>query len=192
MVTTPNPASAQPDSKDDYDYDASPIPRDRYDVVPEGMEEVDGVLIEKIGVTVKHALTQSNLATEWHSYARLSGQSGKTYVEAPCQTDQQKRRPDVAYLTTELVEQYGSPAILPQSYTLIGEVASPDDEAEMLFSKAREYLRSGCLEVWLLFPENQLVIIATQDCWQIFTEQDTIATQKVLPGFTISVAELFA
>jgi len=48
--------------------------------------------------------------------------------------------------------------------------------------------------VWLLFPENQLVIIATAESWQIFTEQDTIATQKVkvLPEFTISVAELFA
>jgi Uma2 family endonuclease len=192
MVTTPNPAIAQPASKDDYDYDASPIPRDRYDVVPEGMEEVDGVLIEKTGMTVKHALTQLNLAGEWRSYAKASGQGGKAYTEAPCQTDQQKRRPDVAYLTAELVEQYGSPAILPQSYTLIGEVASPDDEAEMLFNKAREYLRSGCLEVWLLFPENQLVMIATQDDWQVFTEQETIATQKVLPGFTIAIAELFA
>jgi len=192
MVTTPNPAIAIESKDDDYDYDASGIPADHYDVVPEGMEEVDGVLIEKTGMTIGHASTQSNLSGEWRNYARSSRQGGKTLVEAPCQTDEQKRRPDVAYMSPELVEQYGSPAILPQSFPLIAEVASPTDEAEMLFSKAREYLRSGCQEVWLLYPENQLVIIATEESWQIFTEQDTIATQKVLPGFAISVAELFA
>lgn len=196
MVRTPNPAIAtapnQSKSEDNYDYDASPLSLDCYDVVPEGMEEVDGVLIEKTGMTINHASTQSNLSGEWRNYARASGQGGKTLVEAPCQTDQQKRRPDVAYLTPELVEQFGSPAMLLQSYPLIAEVASPDDEAEMLFSKAREYLRSGCQEVWLLFPENQLAILATEENWQLFTEKDTIATQKVLPGFTIAVAELFA
>ncbi len=177
---------------EDYDYDASGLPLDCYDEVPEGMEEVDGVLIEKTGMTLNHASTQLNLAGEWRTYARVSGQGGKAYTEAPCRTDQQKRRPDVSYLTAELVEQYGSPAILSHSYPLIGEVASPDDKAEMLFSKAREYLRSQCQEVWLLFPENQLVMIATQECWQVFTEADQISTQIILPGFTISVAELFA
>lgn len=192
MVTTPNPAIAiDQETEADYDDDASALPLECYDVVPEGMEEVDGVLIEKTGMTVKHALTQSNLGSEWRSYAKASGQGGRAYAEAPCQTDRQKRRPDVAYLTAELVEQYGSPAILPQSYSLIGEVASPDDKAETLFSKAREYLRSGCQEVWLLFPENQLVMIATQDNWQVFTAHDAVTTQTVLAGFTISVAELF-
>ncbi len=190
MVTTPNLVIEEQD--EDYDYDASPIPPERYDVVPEGMEEVDGVLVEKIGMTIPHAAVQSNVLFAWRDYIRSTAQGGEVYPEAPCQTDRQKRRPDAAYMSPELLTQYGRPAILPQSYPLIAEVASPDDKAEMLFHKAREYLRSGCEEVWLLYPENQLVMIATAESWQIFTEPDTIATQKVLPGFAIAVAELFA
>jgi len=100
-MATSNPAIVieQLENEDDYDYDASALPLDCYDVVPEGMEEVDGVLFEKTGMTVTHASTQANLSGEWWNYAKVSGQRGKVYIEAPCQTDRQKRRPDVAYLT---------------------------------------------------------------------------------------------
>lgn len=177
---------------DEEDFDASPIPPERYDEVPEGMEEVDGELIEKTGMTLSHAATQGNLILAWGNYIASTGLGGKVYPEAPCRTDKQRRRPDVAYLTPELLEQYGQPNIFPHSYPLIGEVASPDDCAEMLFHKTREYLRSGCQEVWLLFPENRLVMIITAASWLVFDEAKTVNTQTVLPGFNISVAELFA
>jgi Uma2 family endonuclease len=184
-------ASTSPAS-DEQEYDASALPPECYDEVPEGMEEVDGELIEKTGMTLNHGAAQLNLAGEWRSYLLSSGQGGKAYTEVPCRTDVQKRRPDVAYLTAELLEQYGQPSIFPQSYPLIGEVASPDDCAEALFSKAREYLRSGCQEVWLLFPENRLVMIITADKWLIFNESETVSTQTILQGFSIPVANLFA
>ena len=188
MVTTPTISTAI----EEEDFDASALPLDRYDEVPEGMEEVDGELVEKTGMTIKHGAAQTNLVAEWRSYSRSRGQGGKAYTEVPCLTEMQKRRPDVAYLTAELLEQYGQPNIFPQSYPLIGEVASPDDKAEALFSKAREYLRSGCQEVWLLFPENAIVIIITADQSLIFTEAETVSTQTILQGFSIPVKELFA
>jgi Uma2 family endonuclease len=188
MVTTPTP----PFAVDQHEFDASMLPPECYDEVPEGMEEVDGVFVEKVGMTIKHGAAQANLVSEWRSYDRANQLGGIALTEVPCRTDQQKRRPDVAYLTAELLEQYGQPAILPQSYPLIAEVASPDDLAEALFSKAREYLRSGCQEVWLLFPESKLIMIATANSWQIFTEEEIVKTQVVLPGFSLAVAEVFS
>ena len=64
-----------------------------------------------------------------------------------CQTNKQGRRPDLAYLTPSLLTQYASATSLPQSFPLIAEIASPDDTGEELFSKAKEYLQSGCQEV---------------------------------------------
>lgn len=159
--------------------------------LPEGMEYVDGKLIEKIGMTLKHGSAQANLAAEWRSYSVSSGQGGKAYTEVTCKTGQQKRRPDVAYLTAELIQQFGEPAIFPQSFPLVAEVASPDDSAEALFAKAQEYLRSGCQEVWLLFPETRLVMIVTPQKWLVFTEEETASTQTILQGFSISVSVLF-
>ena len=183
-------SSNQPTTIDDFD--ASALPIDRYDDVPEGMEEVDGELIEKTGMTIEHGTAQTNLAGEWRNYIRSSQQGGKAMTEVVCQTEKQKRRPDVAYLSAELIEQFGQPSVFPQSFPLIGEVASPQDSAEELFAKAREYLKSGCQEIWILFPENRLVIVVTAETWQVFTERDTVSTQIVLPGFSIAVAELFA
>jgi hypothetical protein len=61
-----------------------------------------------------------------------------------------------------------------------------------LFAKAREYLQSGCQEVWLLFPESQLVLINTQQRWLVFNPGDVVSTQTVLQGFSVAVKELLA
>ncbi len=113
------------------------------------MEYVDGTLVEKTGGTLHHSLVQGNLSIEWLNFVKANQQKGKVLVSPPCATVEQIRRPDVAYMTAELLEQYGMPAILPESFPLTGEIASPDDKAEELFSKAgsicdRAAKRSGC------------------------------------------------
>jgi len=173
-------------------YDAAVLPPDCYDEVPEGMEKVDGKPVEKTYMTLKHADTQLALGAEWRAYSRASRQGGQAYTEALCQTQVQKRRPDVSYVTEELHQAHGQPATFPQSFPLIGEIASPDDAAEMLFAKAYEYLASGAEEVWILLPESKLAFIVLADQVLAFNHDQEIATQKVLKGFAIALSELFA
>lgn len=109
-----------------------------------------------------------------------------------CQTNKQGRRPDLAYLTPSLLTQYASATSLPQSFPLIAEIASPDDSGEELFSKAKEYLQSGCQEVWLIYPESLWIIIITQDQHLVLTLGQIVSTQTVLQGFSIPVDELLA
>jgi Uma2 family endonuclease len=91
------------------------------------------------------------------------------------------------------VTQYAEAAVLPRSFPLIAEIASPDDSAEGLFAKAIEYLESGCQEVWLVFPEARIVLVKTAEtAWQLFNPGDTIATQTTLQGFSIPLDELLA
>ena len=159
---------------------------------PENVEWVDGKLVEKAGMTIKHSVVQGRLTRYWGDYILSSGQGGEVCPEAPCCTLKQGRRPDVAYITIELLEQFSESAILPHSFPLIAEVASPDDSAEELFAKAKEYLQSSCQEVWLLFPESQLVMINSQQRWLVFNLGETVSTQIVLPGFSVAVDELLA
>ena len=158
---------------------------------PENMELVDGQLVEKTDMTLKHSFVQANLTSRWRQYILDSGQGGTPLTEAPCKTGKQTRRPDVAYITADDLEKIGEVKVFPQSFPLIAEVASPDDKAESLLAKAKEYLHSGCQEVWLLFPENQVVIVATAKQWLIFSEGEIVA-QIVLPGFQVAIADLFA
>lgn len=158
---------------------------------PEGREWIDGNLIEKTGMTIRHSQLQSRVGRLWGNYVEESGQGGEVYVELPCITVRQGRRPDLCYLTPDLVEQFGQNATLPQSPPLIAEIASPSDPAEDLFAKADEYLQSGSVEVWLVFPESRIVLILTGDRAIAFHGADEVSTQIILPGFRVSLAELF-
>lgn len=159
---------------------------------PERMEWVDGKLVEKTGMTIKHGLAQGKLISYWRNHIMSSGQGGEICPETLCRTSKQARRPDVAYITAELLEQYSGLTVLPQSFPLIAEIASPEDSAEALFAKAKEYIEAGCLEVWLLFPEAQIIMIYIQQRWFLFNGDETISTQTILPGFNVAVSELLA
>ena len=154
------------------------------------MEWVDGQIAQKNGMTVKHSRIQSRLDFSWRNYKISSGQGGEVYTEVPCRTNRRVRRPDVAYLTAELVAEYGDVPTFPQSPLLIAEIVSPTDIAEDVFLKAQEYLDSGCLEVWIVFPESRWIMIMTQSQKLTFNLGSTISTQLVLAGFSLAVDEL--
>ncbi|TAG16711.1 MAG: Uma2 family endonuclease [Oscillatoriales cyanobacterium] len=157
---------------------------------PDRMEWVDGNLVEKTGMTFKHSLAQSKLSTSWRNYQNSSGQGGEVLTEILCRTNKQGRRPDIAYITPELLPQSGNFTAFSQSFPLIAEVASPEDSGEELFAKAHEYLESGCQEVWLLFPEARLIFVNAGERWLLFNADEVVNTQRVLTGFSVAVNEL--
>jgi Uma2 family endonuclease len=160
--------------------------------LPEHTELVDGELVEKNGVTFQHSKIQSRLDYAWRNYMISSGQGGEVCVEVPCRTQKQVRRPDVAYITQELLERFGEFDILPQSFPLVAEVASPTDLVEDFWAKAEEYLESGCGEVWLIIPKVKYIFIITaKDCIR-FRTGEVAQTQEILTGFEIAVAELLS
>lgn len=143
-------------------------------------------------MTLKHSRIQAKLATYWRNYKDSSAQGGEVYTDVPCRTNQQGRFPDVAYLTPELVAQYGDAKVLPQSFPLSAEIVSPTDLAEDVIAKAQEYLLSGGQEVWLVYPDNRWIIVATEESRTIFISGEVVSTQNVLLGFSIPVDELLA
>jgi len=158
----------------------------------DGTEWVDGKLVEKSGMTLKHSRIQLRLGRYWGNYMDSSGQGGEVYTDVPCRTNKQGRRPDVAYLTPELLAQFGNSNVLPQSFPLIAEIISLTDAAEEVFAKVKEYLQSGCQEIWLVFPESQWVLVLTQQQQVLLSDGDIVSTQTVLQGFSVAVNESLA
>ncbi|NES20037.1 MAG: Uma2 family endonuclease [Symploca sp. SIO3E6] len=156
------------------------------------MEWVDGQLVEKNGMTLRHGKIQLKLGRYWQDFQDSRGIGGEVYTDVPCRTHKQGRSPDVAYLTPALVAQYGNAATLPQSFPLCAEIVSPTDLAENVLLKAQEYLESGGEEVWLVYPESAWVMVITSEGGLMFTSPSTVSTQKVLQGFSVAVEELLA
>ncbi|ACK71886.1 protein of unknown function DUF820 [Gloeothece citriformis PCC 7424] len=159
--------------------------------LPENTEWVDGQLLEKNGVTFQHSKIQSRLDYFWRNYMIAHNLGGEVCVEVPCRTLQQIRRPDVAYITQDLLEQFGEFNTLPQSFPLVAEVASPTDLIEDFLAKAEEYLEASCAEVWLIIPKVKYILILTEDQFLRFKSGEVAKTQKVLPEFSLVVDELF-
>lgn len=157
---------------------------------PEHMEWVDGQLVEKNDMTLQTSRVQLTLGRLWSDYKDSHNLGGECYTEPPCRTSRQIRRPDLAYLTPELLDQFGEPSVFPQVFPLLAEIVSPTDCAEDVFNKANEYLESGCQEVWLVLPESRWVAILTQQGRLLFTGNDRLSTQILLPGFSVTVPEL--
>ena len=159
---------------------------------PDNTEWVDEQLVEKKGSTAKHGRTQSRLSYYWGNYINYNNLGGEVYISVHCRTVGRGRCPDVAYLTPDLVAQFGEFTVLPQSFPLIAEIISPTDKAEEVFTKVREYLESGCQEIWLIFPDSQWVLVITQQQQKLFSLGDVVSTQNVLQGFSVAVNELLA
>lgn len=159
---------------------------------PVRTEWINGVLVPKRDMTLRHSKIQRRLSTLWSNYSNANDLGGEVYTEAPCRTQNQGRSPDVAYLTPDLLAEHGEAKVLPQSFPLSAEIISPNDLAEDVIAKAYEYLASGGEEVWLVYPDSGWIIGVTANTQRIFSGSDTAMTQKVLSGFSIQVDELLA
>ncbi|MBE9010302.1 Uma2 family endonuclease [Pseudanabaenaceae cyanobacterium LEGE 13415] len=160
---------------------------------PDYVEWIDGRLIEKTGTTMRHGIVRGHLMMQWDTYADSYDAGGRALPSVPCRLLNRGKRPDVSYLPPDILTQSIQLNFVPQSPPLLAEVVSPIDCAEELFSKAIEYLESGCQEIWLIFPEAKLIMVKTiEQPWQVFSSGQTIATRKVLVGFSIAIDQLFA
>ena len=104
------------------------------------------------------------------------------------------RAPDVSFTSKHRLR--GRP--LPRKYMkgapdLVVEVVSPNDVLIELAKKMREYFESGTQLAWVINPEDQTVVVyhsAQPD--YILKSGDSLNGEKIVPGFFMPVAEVFA
>jgi Uma2 family endonuclease len=104
------------------------------------------------------------------------------------------RAPDIAFISKPRVEQVGDTAgYWPGAPDLAVEVLSPDDRVSEVEEKVSEWLSAGSQQVWVVSPKLRTVTIYTSlTDIVMLTEKDTLKGGGVVPGFEISIAEIFA
>jgi Uma2 family endonuclease len=167
--------------------------------MPDGhrYELINGKLVERnMGTEADEiALNIMALVRQFVRGQRL----GKTFGSASgyqCFSDDPKkvRYPDGSFIARGRLPDNRTPRghvkIAPD---LAVEVVSPNDTAEEVETKRREYLRAGVRLVWIVYPENQTVHVFRQTGnLTTLNAADELTGEEVLPGFTCRVAELFA
>ncbi|MHC4879678.1 MAG: Uma2 family endonuclease [Planctomycetota bacterium] len=158
-------------------------------------ELVDGVLVEKV-MGYRESILAIFLAARLSDFAMqqklglVTGSDGMMRLFAG-----QVRIPDVAFAAWSrfpdgLVPSVPIPDIAPD---LAVEVLSRSNTVAEMSRKTREYFDAGTRLVWLVDPDSRCVEVFTSVEQSVrLSEGSTLAGADVLPGFELSIRDLFA
>lgn len=114
----------------------------------------------------------------------------------PGEEEDTTRAPDVTFSTyARIAEQQaavaaGEYAVPPD---LLAEVVSPGQSRPDLAERSQRWLGSGARLIWNIWPASQTVDVWTPDeGMQTIGPGGVLDGQEVLPGFTLTLADLFA
>jgi Uma2 family endonuclease len=101
------------------------------------------------------------------------------------------RAPDVGFVAAARI-----PAQLPDGYVpfapdLAIEVISPNDDADEVDQKVREYLKYGTRMVWLFFPKTSTAAVYTSTTYTPIERDGELDGGDVLPGFKLRLPDVF-
>jgi Uma2 family endonuclease len=101
--------------------------------------------------------------------------------------------PDISFLSATKIPSNG----LPDGYIdgppdLAVEIVSPGDTASEIQDKVQDYLACGTPQVWVVYPQQRLVIVHNSDgTARTMRETDTLSGEAIIPDFSCQVAEIF-
>lgn len=99
------------------------------------------------------------------------------------------RRPDIAYFTDEQIDAARYNADIHPDFVI--EVISKNDQLERVAEKMENYRKAEVAVVWHVFPTRNEVHVYRGKQMMVCTGEDLCSAEPVIPGFVISVNEIF-
>lgn len=99
------------------------------------------------------------------------------------------RRPDIAYFTDEQIDAARYNEDIHPDFVI--EVISKNDQLERVAEKMENYRKAEVAVVWHVFPKRNEVHVYRGKQMMVCTGEDLCSAEPVIPGFVISVNEIF-
>jgi Uma2 family endonuclease len=158
-------------------------------------EIVDGKRVEKI-MSV-YAVKLTGMVHYFLQLYAFESKAGVSFVEMLFALPglNRKRRPDVAFVTAgswaldRPVPRIDGWAIAPD---LAVEIVSPTNNDSEILTKVVEYFEAGVKQVWVIWPRHRKIhVYLGEDEIRSLKPGNELLGGDVLPGFRLSVSELF-
>ena len=142
-----------------------------------------------------HGAAQSNIATHLKVLGEFKGH-GKARTEVGVVLWKNPDRvvtPDVLFIAAKSLPIHTSPeGYLETIPELVVEVRSRNDSLRYVERKVKHYLKAGVEVVWFVDPAAKTVAVHTpQGRPFVYGETDSLELPGLIPGFSLSVAEVF-
>jgi Uma2 family endonuclease len=154
----------------------------------------EGELITMAPASEDHGFIEIELASRLHQFVKTRG-LGRVYAGDTGfrLSDDTVRSPDVAFVRKERVTELRSLGFAKGAPDLAVEILSPSNSFRQMTRKVRQYFAAGCHTVWVVHPDRKEVeVFEATGADRTLTSEDILEAPDLLPGFSLSVAELFA
>ena len=155
-------------------------------------ELIEGKIVEKVP-TEEHSLIAGSLYFALRLFVEPNA-LGRVLFEVRHQVpgdEHNARLPDVEFTRADRLQSVVTRGAVQQLPDLVVEVQSPEQKPLGLREKAIYYLRNGVQLIWIVFPRRREIEVWTQDNVVTLGADDVLDGDDVLPGFSVSVRELF-
>ena len=104
-----------------------------------------------------------------------------------------KRAPGASFLRAERAAAFDPDQDIPGAPDLAVEVLSPNDRAEDIRRKIRQYLTAGAIQVWVVYPQSRLLEVweGPEKLARVAKSGEVLDGGTLLPGFYLPVDQLF-
>jgi Uma2 family endonuclease len=161
-------------------------------------EIIDGQRVELPPMSAYATIVSSRLVKKLGAFAdanNLAEVVGEVLFRLPLKQIR-NRRPDVAVVTYQRWPK-GRPIPIPDNAwdvvpDMAVEVISPHDLADEMMQRLVEYFEAGVRLVWVVYPQQRVVYVYESfNQAHIRTQADELEGGSVLPGLSLSLADLF-
>lgn len=156
-------------------------------------ELIDGVLVEK-GMGYIESFLAITIATMMKAVVKAGRLGIVSGSDGPCRIAPDVILiPDVSFLSWARCPRGGGP-IADVAPDLAVEVLSASNTKAEMERKRGLYFEGGTLSVWIVDPERRTIAVYDRDeptNPRLYTENEVIELTEILPGFRLSLADLF-
>lgn len=101
------------------------------------------------------------------------------------------RAPDVSFVRADRLPKQIPDGFFELAPDLAVEVVAPNDKASDIDETIEDYLRAGVRLIWFVYPKSRSVHVYTQTTVERLNSDETLDGRDVLPGFRLSIGDMF-
>jgi Uma2 family endonuclease len=171
-----------------------PCTLEQFLMLPEfkpALEFIGGRIIQKMSPKFPHSVIQGELLMALNTFARPR-KLGRAYPELRAVFGGAARTPDVSFYKSDRIPKpiFDEDVLLPPDIAI--EILSTGQTVAELRLKLRHSLKHGSKLGWLIHPaRKQIHVIRPGKKSQLLKIGDLLSGEDVLPGFSLSLEEIF-
>jgi Uma2 family endonuclease len=159
-------------------------------------ELVRGELVMMTPAGFEHGRVVINISLPLAGFVKEQGLGIVTGAETGFQIGHDPdtvRASDVGFVCTDRVPPETTTGFFQGAPDLAVEVLSPNDRASAVTAKVQDWLAAGCRAVWVADPGTKSVAVYhSLDRIVVLNQSEVLTDDDLLPGFRLSVAEIYA